>query len=69
MSKKYLSLKMDINIELCENPKDVDEDTVLKGILKDIEEYVTRDDDDDNTVKLVGKIKSMKITDKKNNKL
>lgn len=60
---------MDINIELCENPKDVDEDTVLKGILKDIEEYVTRDDDDDNTVKLVGKIKSMKITDKKNNKL
>lgn len=68
MGKKRLSMKMDIDIELCDNPKDVDEGTVLKGILDDIKGYVTKDDDDNNHVKVTGKVKSMDVIDSTNTK-
>lgn len=53
---------MEIDIEIEKNNK-LDEETVLNEILKNIKEYVTKDNDDNNTIEVKGKIESMEIED------
>lgn len=57
-----LKIDMEIDIEIEKNNK-LDEETVLNEILKDIKEYVTKDNDDNNTIEVKGKIESMEIED------
>lgn len=57
-----LKIDMEIDIEIEKNNK-LDEETVLNEILKNIKEYVTKDNDDNNTIEVKGKIESMEIED------
>ena len=57
-----LKIDMEIDIEIEKNNK-LDEETVLNEILKNIKEYVTKDNDDNNTIDIKGKIESMEIED------
>ena len=57
-----LKIDMEIDIEIEKNNK-LDEETVLNEILKDIKDYVTKDNDDNNTIEVKGKIESMEIED------
>ena len=52
---------MEIDVEIDSNNAKPDEKTVLNEILKDITEYVTKDNDEENTVTIKGKIESMEI--------
>lgn len=57
-----VKIDMEIDIEIEKNNK-LDEETVLNEILKDIKDYVTKDNDDNNTIEVKGKIESMEIED------
>ena len=56
-----LKIDMEIDVEIDNNTAKPNEETVLNEILKDIREYVTKDNDDENTVTIKGKIESMEI--------
>ena len=56
-----LKIDMEIDVEIDSNNAKPDEETVLNEILKDITEYVTKDNDEENTVTIKGKIESMEI--------
>ena len=56
-----LKIDMEIDVEIDNNNANPNEETVLNEILKDITEYVAKDNDDENTVTIKGKIESMEI--------